>query len=518
MLEERWLFEAILETYLPLLQVFSRLRAEGRAIRVTMSMTPPLTAMLADDLLKERFVRYLERSLELARREVERTRWLPDWHSTACLYLARLTAARAMYLDEWQGDLVAAFRAWQEEGALELVTCCATHGYLPLMQPHPASVRAQIEAAVADHAARFGRPPRGIWLAECGYYPGLDQVLADSGLRFFFADAHGVLLAEPRPVCGVYAPMLCPSGVAAFARDPDSSRQVWSAEVGYPGDFEYREFYRDIGFDLDLEYLRPFLPATGDRVQTGFKYHRITDRSGGPKQPYEPAVALRKARMHADHFCAARGAQARELYPTLARPPLIVSPYDAELFGHWWFEGPDFLYYVLRRLADPAAPDGLAMMTPSDYLAVRPRLQVGSPCLSSWGQRGFHEVWLDKSNEWIYRHLHCAAERMTELADRFPRAVGLRRRALNQAARELLLLQASDWAFIMKTGTTVPYAEKRTRDHAFRFDRLFEDLKAGRIDEAWLREIEDRDTIFPSLDYRVYRSRSGDSPAKELRS
>jgi hypothetical protein len=184
------------------------------------------------------------------------------------------------------------------------------------------------------------------------------------------------------------------------------------------------------------------------------------------------------------------------------RQPVVVSPYDAELFGHWWYEGPQFIEQLMRKIA--TEQDVIRTITPSEYLSQYPRNQVARPSFSSWGYKGYCEVWLDDSNSWIYRHLYKAAERMIELAEAHPEASGLTLRALNQAARELLLAQSSDWAFIMKTNTTVEYATRRTKDHIRRFTRLYDMIQAKVIDEAWLRQIEARDNIFPQIDYRVY--------------
>ena len=148
--------------------------------------------------------------------------------------------------------------------------------------------------------------------------------------------------------------------------------------------------------------------------------------------------------------------------------------------------------------------DTLRMVTPSEYLEENPRNQVLVPSMSSWGYKGYSEVWMEGSNDWIYRHLHQTMERMTWIARNRPDSYGLERRALNQMAREVLLAQSSDWAFIMKTGTMVDYAKKRTRDHCARFTRLFDDVQSGRIDEGWLADIEYKDNIFPDIDYRVY--------------
>jgi 1,4-alpha-glucan branching enzyme len=199
-----------------------------------------------------------------------------------------------------------------------------------------------------------------------------------------------------------------------------------------------------------------------------------------------------------------REQQVEYLSSFLGRKPIIVSPYDAELFGHWWFEGPQWLDFLIRKVYYDQHTIKLA--TPSDYLSLYPRNQISTPSLSSWGYKGYNEVWLEGSNDWIYRHLHQAATRMVALTNTFPEATGLLRRALNQAARELLLAQSSDWAFIMKTGTVVPYAVRRTQRHIGNFIGLDEQITGNRIDQQWLRELETKNNIFPDLDYRIYSS------------
>ena len=184
------------------------------------------------------------------------------------------------------------------------------------------------------------------------------------------------------------------------------------------------------------------------------------------------------------------------------RPPLFVCPYDAELFGHWWFEGPEWIESLIRLAAADAAR--IEMLTPSDYLKRHPDNELVRPAFSSWGNKGYAEVWLEGSNDWVYRHQHKAAERMTDIARRFHNAEGLRKRALNQAARELLLGQASDWAFIMKTGTTVPYAVRRTREHIHNFNALYDAIMTNKIDQKVLSRMERKYTLFADLDYRIF--------------
>jgi len=501
-LEERWLFEAMTETYLPLLERFGRLVNDQVPFRVTMSFTPPLLAMLSDELLQHRYLGHLEKLIELSDKEIQRTRWMPSFHRLALFYHHRFTTARHLYVDVYQRNLIQAFRALSDRGVLEPIASCATHGFLPLMDYQRAAVRAQIQVGITAFERAFGKRPVGFWLPECGYSPGHDAWLKEFGVRYFLTDAHGVLFGTPRPKYGVYAPVICPnSGVAAFGRDLESSKSVWSAEEGYPGDPDYREFYRDVGYDLEYDYVRPYLNGDGARLNTGIKYYRITGRTE-EKQPYDPDRAFEKAAQHASNFMLNRGKQVEHLRSILDRAPIIVSPYDAELFGHWWFEGPDWLELLIRKVHfDQQA---LELIAPSDYFQRYPSNQVAQPSMSSWGYGGYNEVWLQGTNDWIYRHLHKMAERMTQLAQQYPQADPLRTRALNQMARELLLAQSSDWAFILKTQTHTAYAYRRLHDHLARFNVLYDALTQHQLEESWLTDVESKDNLFPFLDYRVY--------------
>ena len=503
-LEEDWLFEAISETYVPLIQAFDGLLRDGVDFRITMTISPPLAEMFADPLLQDRYVEHIDRLIELCRREVERTRHMPEFHDTAQMYLNHFKSARDVFAKQYGKNLNSAFRKFQDRGVLEIITCGATHGFLPLMVRREAR-RAQVAAAVRNYAKHFGRVPAGIWLPECGYSPGDEEFLQEEGIRYFFVDTHGVLFGKPRPKYGVFAPVYCSNGLAAFGRDVESSRQVWSAREGYPGDTNYREFYRDLGYDGDYEYVRPHLHPDGVRRNLGVKYYRITGQVDlADKQPYSVKAALETAATHAGNFMFNRERQIEHLAGVMDRRPIIVAPYDAELFGHWWFEGPMFLNYLMRKIYHDQKT--IKLISCSEYLDEYKTNQVLEPAMSTWGAGGYNLVWLNSSNQWLYRHLNEAEDRMVELASEFPNADGLVRRALNQAARELMLAESSDWAFIITTDTVVPYAKKRFKEHITRFTRLYEELKSGRIDENWLRDIESKDNLFNEMDYTLYKS------------
>jgi 1,4-alpha-glucan branching enzyme len=503
-LEESWLFEAVTETYIPLIQIFENWQRDGIDARLTLSLSPTLCTMLLDPLLRGRYERHLTSLIELAEKEIHRTHWDRAFRELAWMYHHKFTLARETWR-YYEGNLVAAFKRFQDDGSLEIITTGATHGLLPLLAGHPSSIRAQILTARDHYRSCFGRDPRGIWLPECAYTAGVETFLQEANIRWFILDTHGVLHAKPRPRYGTFAPIFTPNGIAAFGRDFDSSRQVWSKHEGYPGDARYRDFYRDIGFDLDLDYVKPHLPSPQNRGFTGMKYFRITG-GAGQKEIYHRDEALKAAGEHAQHFLNERIMQVERLAGLLDRPPLIVAPYDAELFGHWWYEGPEFLDSFARKAFNDQKT--VELITPGEYLHRHPTNQVATPSASTWGEEGHLRAWLNETNEWIYPHLQVAQERMSALVKKFSKrksTTALQKRALQQAARELLLAQASDWPFILRAGTSPDYARRRVKDHLLRFIALHDQLTATGVDEKWLAEIEARDNPFPDVDWTYWK-------------
>ncbi|WP_338817989.1 D-inositol-3-phosphate glycosyltransferase [Moorella thermoacetica] len=496
-LEEKWLFEALTESYLPLILSWEELAGEGLDFHLTLSLSPPLISMLMEPALGERYGRYLDNLRELAGREIERTRGDPTFAPLAEFYHRRLTLVDRAFKETYRGNLLAPIKRLREQGRLELITTAATHGYLPLMLTDEAR-RAQVRAALDLFGMTMGFVPDGLWLPECGYTPGIEKILRSEGIKYFIVASHGMLNATPVVKSAVYAPVRV-GGVAVFGRDWETSHQVWSRTEGYPGDPVYREFYRDIGYDLDFNYLAPYLVG-GIRGDTGFKYYRITGKTG-VKEPYDYRAARKRAREHARDFITNREKQLAYWAGRTQDKPVVVAPYDAELFGHWWFEGPDWLADVLRL----AGESRVSLTSLSAYLEQYPPRQEVTMGPSSWGEGGYNRVWLNQANDWLYLHLHRAERAMIKLAAANPRPGSLQERALNQAARELLLAQSSDWSFILTTGTTVDYARRRLREHLGAFFKLCQDYERDRLDEDFLARLEAADNIFPGLDFRLYR-------------
>ncbi len=505
-LEERWFYEALIECYLPLIDVFDRLAAERIPFAVTMSLTPPLAAMMNDALLRDRFEAHLTRMESLADAEMKRLWGDASFAPLATFYREELARVRAVW-ERHDRDVVGALRHHWNAGSLELIGCSATHCYLPGMLPARDGIRPQLELGMLGFESMVGRRPLGIWLPECAYHPQIDQDLADAGVRFSLLDTHGLTHARPQPPFGEHAPVISPSGVAFFARDQESSRQVWSRQDGYPGDVYYRDFYRDIGFDLPEEHLYGEVVGDGNRLMTGIKYHRITGKTDH-KEPYMPGVAKERAWDHAGDFVQNRARQLSWLSHTMGGvPPIVVSPYDAELFGHWWYEGPMFLEAIFRRLPEVAAD--VEAITLHDYLHRFPVAVQATPGASSWGAGGYGGVWVGPHSAWTWRHVHHATRYVAWLVREHRAASGERGRALDQCIRELLLLQSSDWNFILTTGTSTGYALARVQAHTHRLRRLGHFVQTGVIegdDAAWLADVVSRDNFLGHLEGDALRA------------
>lgn len=499
-LEENWFYEAIIETYIPLLEVFKRLTDEGINFKITMSLSPSLCEMFVDPLLQERFIAKLNKLIELSYKELERTEGTP-FYQTAQMYNYNLKKCYDIFIKKYHKNLINGFREFYEKGNLEIITCSATHAMLPLLNICPNAINAQIEIAVKNFSKHFNRYPKGIWNSECAYYPGLEDFLEKWGIQYFFVDTHGILFAEKRPKYAVFAPLYCKNGVAAFGRDVESSKQVWSATEGYPGDFDYRDFYRDIGFELPLDYIGPYIHPNNIRIMTGFKYYRITGKNV-EKEPYNPEWALDKVRIHAANFKFNREKQIEFLTELMDREPIIVAPYDAELFGHWWYEGPEFIYNLCKEINKSNI---VSMITIPEYLKKYPINQVSTPCMSSWGNKGYFEVWLNGTNDWIYKHLHECAFKMRDMANKYKNTDNLIYiRILNQMMRELFIAQTSCWAFIMSTGTTVDFARNKIIEHINRFLNLYNMLETSNFDYKYIEWLEKSDSLFQEIDFHAF--------------
>ncbi len=484
---EEWFHEALVDTYIPLIRVFEDLVAEGVDFKLSMDISPTLCNMMRCPLLQEEFLRYVEGLINLARAEIERVRReAPAFEAAAWMHLKRFEEARELFL-RYGRDLTQAFKKFQDLGKLEISTCAATHGFLPFYTPYPAAIRAQIETAVRDYEKVFGRPPVGIWLPECAYVPGLEKYLEEYGLRYFFAETHTVLNGDSAAEFGVHAPVFVRgSQVAVFGRDPETGKQVWSADEGYPGDPDYLDFH----------------------IKGGpFRYCRVTNRYSLQKEPYNPDWARAKAAQHAQHFMESRNFRFEYIKGWFWKKPLSVATYDAELFGHHWFEGPLFIYFLLKKLYYDQ--NQTELITPADYLKRYPTNQEILPPPSSWGDKGSFDKWMYGSVSWMYRHVHEAIEALVALAQKAPAEDQLLAEILAQAGREVLWAMNSDLAFVISNGHFVDKMKEFFFEALERFWQLH-DLAQKRlagepVSEERLRQLLFTRPIFREHDWRVWQ-------------
>ncbi len=503
--EGNWLFETIAETYLPMLEMFDRLEEENIEFKVTISISPTLLSMIDNDAFIDSFITHMEHKIRLGESEFRRSEGNPSLNKIAGLYLERFKGELEYFKKNCGGRILGRLLELSLKGRIELITSAATYAFLPLLRVTRRGVETQIDVGLdifEEHIGRkLGKKPTGFWLPECGYSPGLEYYLEDRGIKYSFLDTHGVLFAEKKPKYGIYAPIKAPNGVTFFGRDILSTRDVWSASSGYLNDISYRDSHRDIGFELPSEYLKKFFPERKVSFCTGYKYR--SRKEGVEENYYDPEVASRKALEHAENFVYRRINNIEKASEMMDRSPVIVFAYDAELFGHMWYEGIEWMENVFR-IFNSRKP-GIKFITGEDYLEMYPENQPVLPSYSSWSEAGYSEELLDKENDWIYRHIHKSMERMNELARRYGDARGIIKRALNQAAREALLAQSSDWALMIKTYQNSYIGSRRIKEHLYNFNRLYSSILADRIDEQWLVQLEKSNNIFPKIDYKIFK-------------
>ena len=496
-LEEDWLFQAILECYIPLLQAIESSKKENPLnTKITISLSPTLLSLLDNKQIQETFPCWIKTRNDFLTD-------LPEKEKIASEFLIRNLDEKIQYWKECSGNLIDKFRVLNKSGNLDILTCAATHGYLPILRENPETVKGQINTAIRSHENIFGTKPLGIWLPECAYYENLDEILFSSGIRYAILDGHGILNATPRPRYGVYAPICSKKGVAFFGRDGESTLPVWSAKDGYPGNKVYREFHKDLGWELHISKLQKKGITT--KRPLGLKFHKITDESVplGEKEFYLEGEAINKASEDADTYLLARSKQLEKLTLSSSFKPLLVAPFDAELFGHWWYEGPFFIENILKK----SSKYSIKLTNLKEFLTLKPNLQICDPSPSSWGQGGYHNYWINDANAWIVPEITKAGSTFVDLClKNFNNE--LSPRIFKQAARELLLSESSDWSFILRAGTTTELAKERIERHLFRFWKLVEMIKYdSNINLKFLEDIEAEDKVFPDIDIDDWRKK-----------
>ena len=497
--EESLFFEAISETYLPLLEVMDRLEGDRVPFRLGLSISPILGQMLSDDLLMRKYAAHLDRQISFGVRELERLDGAGGQASLARLYLDRAIDRRAALATRYEGSILNAFSHYRRKEKLEILASPATHAFLPFLCQFPESVQAQIEVGVSFFRGALGAPPKGFWLPELGWSDGLDRFIRAYGFGFTIADSHGFVFGSPPPSMGGFFPVRTPQGLIVFCRDYNAAADVDRMR----GDGPFRDNGRDVGHDLPAGAISPFLARNGARCRTGYKYWRASPK-GGADVPYDPAAALAAAEGHARVFLESRRDRLAEAAGLMSEQPISLCAFDADAFGRSWHEGPHFLESLFRIAA---RTQEVRFVTPSEYLCGQPLadFEESVPEFSSWGCNGYAESLLDSSGDWIYRHINRACERMVELAERFSGDSWVRERALNQAARELLVAQSSDWPALLRRQESSEFARHRVESALRNFTTIYDAMSANHISTEWLTDLESQRGVFPDINYRMFR-------------
>ena len=527
---EENLYECMSETYVPLLNAISELyEEEGIKAKLTVGITPILAEQLNDEHLQNGFIEYLDSRIEAVAKDLDR---YPDpevEHSQHLKYLAKyyfdwFNHIKDCFVNKYNKDLISAFKKYQDLGCIEITTSGATHGFSPLLATD-SNLNAQFKVGQDTTKRLFGKKAKGAWLPECAYRqgyefigkdgqkkwrPAIELTLQNNDIEYFFTESHvieGGNSVGHRRVVGIYgnieyiplpereatgydtysAYWLPDAQVAVMGRNDRAGFQVWSAADGYPGDGVYREFHKKDD-------------------KSGMNYWRITSSQTdlGDKMLYDPVLAMNQVNSNSDHYTTLLYQLLSDYKKANNKNGLIMVSFDTELYGHWWFEGVEFIKQVVRKLHN-FLPE-IERLTAGEYLQKNPPKDTIQIPESSWGQGGHFYVWLNHLTEWMWPIINGCEKRIIDIVAKYEKVPEdkLLLRALTQMARENLLLQSSDWPFLITTWQAKDYATERFQEHVARFEKIADMIENNNINEAELKEIEDIDNCFPLIDYRVY--------------
>ena len=494
---------------------FERLKKKGVKFHLVIGITPILAEQLTDDYMKRSFEEYTEKKLKSM--EEDLGEYTDERLKKSITYMLDYFREVYGYWEHIKGDILGELKKLQNEGYIEIITSGATHGYLPLLERDEA-IEGQIANGILTYEKHFGKRPRGIWLPECAYRPeglwkspstgevlwrkGLEKFLEKYGLKFFFVESHlidegpatsgyGKILPAKSPKSTLRPYFIEGTDIAVFARNRETGLQVWSADMGYPGDFWYREFHKKA-------------------PKSGGQYWRITSKKVdmGGKEPYIPEKALKRVEEHAKHFVNLVRSLLENYEKETGEKGIIVAPYDTELFGHWWFEGVRWIGRVLEFMNEEGIETTTISRFLENYQGEKYKIELPE---GSWGMYGTHYTWWNPEVEWMWGHIHLAERRMVALVSKYLHEDGFGDMVLEQLGRELLLVESSDWPFLVTTAQAKGYGKKRLLEHTNYFHRLANSLenyfKSGEFEEkSLLEELKEINNPFHPINIEVYTS------------
>ncbi|MDR0539507.1 MAG: DUF1957 domain-containing protein [Spirochaetaceae bacterium] len=515
--DEMPFFQALSETYIPFLQMLERLDIDCVPCRIGIVLSPLLAAMFRNTALVDKYLRYVDKQIAFGEVELIRTE---NKHNDSLWKLARyyyntIKEKKLAFIERYNKDIISALRYYRQKGRLEILSTAGTHCFLPYYTQYSQIIHTQFETALTDYRNLFGDNPAGFWLPELGWSKEIDVFLRRYGINYTVITAHAAALADPPGKTGSFYPYRSSEGCFLLVRDHYAFAEIYGGEdsVTYTPyraespilrihDGIYCDYYEDIGFKLPQSAVRNFLDKDGKRLSTGYRYLSAGDKY----HVYDRSGAKKRAKKYAGEFLERRMAALSQAYSLTGMAPVSLCVWDADSLGRFWQEGFFFLEELFRL---GAAWENLVFATPFEYLCRQDsrNFQTLSPEFSSGAYNGYGEDFLDRPNDWIYRHIYHAIERMTELSERFSDESGLRATALNQSVREILLAQTSDFVKIRHGTEGGAWNEGRILAHLRNFTAIYESLGGDYLSTKLLAELSAAHSIFPDLNYHVFRKR-----------
>jgi 1,4-alpha-glucan branching enzyme len=494
------LFSLITDTYLPLLNMFANLEAEGVPFKISMVFTPTLCSLLDDPVLQERYIAYLEGLIKLGEAEVQRTKADPEVNKVAAAYLDKLIRNKRDYIEVFECNILSKFAYYAKKGNVELLATSGTAAFLPHYADMKEAINAQIETGLISHKYYFHIAPEGFWLPYMGYVPGLEKNIKSYGFTYTILDTHGLLFANPVPQKGIFSPVRTGNSLVLFGRDSETPDDLFG-ENGYSTNSVYRNQNRDIGFERTTEELSDVLDESKSRIATGFKYWAGQDGLENTTV-YDVEKAQSQILKDAESFIAKKTDKLNQASDILSDAPVsLVCTLHTHQLGQTWYEGIDWLEQVIRQVAEN---ENVSLDHCSALIENQFDLEKIEPFVSSSNGTGYGEDFLDNKNGWMLRYVRKATERMIDLGQRFSDDTGLKARSLNLAAKEVLLAQSADWAKMIHDEINAEYAESRFRDSVAGFSTVYDSLGSNSISTEWLTRLEKERLLFPWMNYRVF--------------
>ncbi|GHU46699.1 glycoside hydrolase [Spirochaetia bacterium] len=519
--EEERFFGALSEIYLPLLDLFGRLEKDQVPYRVSIALSPVLCHLLGDDYLLERYLNYINRQIEFGAQEIERNKDNEALLRLSRWYYDQALDRRIAFTERYEKNILKALNYYQRKRRIEILATAASHAFLPFYVGQDESMQAQIETALSSYRHCLGKYLLGFWLPELGWTPEVEKYLRAYNFGYTIVESHALVFADPPARCGSFYPAKTKEGLFLLGRDFYAQELIEELSC----DACYRDNKRDAGSELTAQLLKVFACPIDEGTTTGFKYWARDDRparysafgeslneghdrdeDAGSKRVYDRKAAEEKAQEHAGEFLAASIDRMNQAAFHLGTCSISVCCLDSDFLSRSWYEWPVFLEALFRKGAERS---DLTFYTPTEFLYRQDSstFQTLVPEFSSWGSQGYALAWLDSSNDWMYRHVMRALERMADLAEHFPNESGLKERALNQAAREILLAMSSEWSKMIFNEESACYAQKQVELSLRNFTTIYEALASNYISTEWLTNLERTHKVFPHMNYRVFRKR-----------